>query len=108
MAGRRGRSTSRRGQPTDPATYYVSSDSDVQYAKQTRQRLKHAAIRKWILGLAFIAVVSFVVWKWGPDLLAMARVQTHMTKQEIQDAGGHIRDGVERRSGTEFIEPEAR
>jgi len=108
MASRRGRSTSGRGDPADPATYYVSSDSDVQYAKRTRQRLKYAAIRGWIIRLAIVAVVAFVVWKWGPDVLAMARVQTHMTKQEFKDASGHIREGVDRRSGTEFIEPEAR
>ena len=101
MARRRGGTTSGRdsGGPIDPSEYYVSSESDIQYVKQTRRRLKQQTIRRVLIRLAILAVLVFAALMWGPDVLRAFRVQKYVTTEEFKGVSDHIRSGVDRRSG---------
>ena len=106
MGHRRGQ-TGRGKEGRDPATYYAATDSDRRYAQRTRQRVAQQARRRWVIRLAILAALAFVIWLWGDDALRALRVQAHITGQEVRQAGEHIKDGTDRRSGADLLEEES-
>ena len=106
MGHRRGQGGPRK-EGRDPATYYAATDSDRRYAQRTRQRVAQQARRRWAIRLAVLAVLAFAVWTWGDDALRALRVQAYMTGQEVRQAGEHIKDGTDRRSGADLLEEES-
>jgi len=110
MGRRRGRSGRVRGggERRDPATYYATSESDRRYAEEARRRVSRQGRRRWVIRLAILAVLAFVVWMWGGDALRALRVQAHMTGQEFKEVEHHIKSGTEHRSGADLIEEDLR
>lgn len=102
MARRRGRDTRARGR--DPESYYEISESDRDYQREVRRRVRRKVIRSWVIRIAVLAVLSFAVWMWGAEVWRVVRLEARETGQEFKGVGEHIRDGAARRSGAELLE----
>jgi len=88
----------------DPATYYVSSESDRRYASDARRRVKRGELRAWAIRLVVLVVVGLLAWAYGPDLWTLLRARAGTTAGEFKEVGDHIHSGAERRAGSELEE----
>jgi hypothetical protein len=106
MARRRGRgATGRdRGRSSDPSDYYGATESDAKYRQRLRERLRHNAIRRWIIRLSVLAVLAIAGSLWGPSLVTALRVKAKLTENEFQAVGDNVRQGAARRGGAEWVE----
>lgn len=100
MAPTDGRRRADRGK--DPATYYVSSDSDRRYAAEARRRVRRSARRKWLVWLTALAVLGVLTHLYGPSLWGLVRARAGATAGEFQQVGDNIRGSAARRAGAEL------
>jgi hypothetical protein len=106
MPRRQGRHTTGRdrGRSSDPSDYYVATDSDAKYRQKVRQRVRDRVVRKWIIRVFVVAALVVAGYLWGPRLVTAARVKGQMTGHEYERVGGNIREGADRRGGSEWVE----
>ena len=105
MRGSRGRAGPQKGRGRKPPTEYViGSDSDLGYARATRQRVRQQGQRRWVIRIAVLAVLGFLVYLWGDDVWYAVRSRARSTAQDFQETGEYLREGRDERSGANFDE----
>ncbi|GEM_PF-2274650 len=81
------------------AAYYVSSDSDLAYARRAHARAVKAARRRWALRALVVVLLAAAAYLWGPALAAFVRARASSAAQQVRGVGQRIRSDAERRSG---------
>lgn len=110
MAGRRDRGrrpSGRRGEPEKP-DYFAISQSDRDFVARARQRTQQKVKRQRLIRLVVLLLVCVAAYFAGPPLVRYLTRQGQQTAAEVQGVGRHIREGVERRAGSELEDQTAR
>jgi len=94
----------KRGRKGPTTEYVIGTDSDLRYAERSRQRLGQQARRRWVIRLAILAIIVFVCWMWGPDVVRRIRRQGETTAEDFRGAGRRLRAARDERSGVNFDE----
>jgi len=99
MAGKRGSAVRRSSTPQ-----YIGGSSDKRYQKQTEQRLRQQAWRRWGIRLAILAVLGFAVAMWGRDVLNLVTQTGKTAVTDAKKTGKVLRGNVDERTGANFKE----
>jgi hypothetical protein len=105
MARGRGRGTPLRGRGKF-RDYYEGIPTDVEYKRVAHQRAVQRSRKRWLIRLLIVALIAGAVYLWGDDVMRMASSEARQTGAEVKQVGGNIREGVERRSGADWVEGE--
>jgi len=101
----RGKAGPQKGRERKPPTEYViGTDSDLGYARASRQRVRQRTQRKWVIRLAILAVLGFVVYLWGDDVWYAVRSRARTNAQKFQDSADYLKKGRDERGGANFDE----
>jgi hypothetical protein len=108
MATRRGRTggkpTPGRKRGKETPDYYARAEGDEEFLQRARERVKLRARQQLWIRLGVLVVLAVLAYAIGPILYRVIRYQGEQTAEEFKGVGKHIREGVERRSGSEFEE----
>jgi len=105
MRGDRGRPAPQKGRARRPPTEYViGTDSDLGYSRASRQRVRQRTQRKWVIRLAILAVLVFVVCLWGDDVWYAVRARARANAQKLQESADYLKKGRDERGGANFDE----
>jgi hypothetical protein len=85
-----------------PSSPEYGQASAKQYQQQTRDRLKHRAIKTWIIRLAVLAVLGYLGVTYGPSVLSSLTQKGREAKYELQKSEQGVQDANDERSGANF------
>lgn len=100
MARRTGRSTGATKRGSSSPEYGQASAK--QYQQQTRERLKHRAIKTWIIRLAVLAVLGYLGVTYGPSLAESLVQKGRNARYELQKSEQGVQRANDERSGANF------
>jgi len=103
MARGRGRGTPTRGRGK-VRDYYEGIPTDAEYKRVAHQRAVQQSRTAWLIRLLIVALIAVAVYLWGDDVMKLARSEAREAGTEAEEVGGNIREGVDRRSGADWVE----
>ena len=100
MAGKR--RAGRRGKTGSKTTYRVEERSDVSYVQDARRRMTRKGRSGLLVRLLVLAVVVAAGVYFAPTVVNIIRGRAAQQAQEFREAGDHLKEGRDRRSGANF------
>lgn len=100
MAGKR--SAGRRGKTGSKPTYRVEEKSDVSYVQDARRRMVSKGRSRLVVRLLVLAVVVAAGLYFGPTVVNIITGRAAQQAQDLREAGDHLKEGRDRRSGANF------
>ena len=99
MPGKRGSTVRRSSTPQ-----YIGGSSDKRYQKETDQRLRQQAYRRWGIRLAILALLGFAVAMWGRDALDLITRTGKTAVADTEKTGKVLKGNMDERTGANFRE----
>jgi len=100
MAGKR--SSGRRGKTGSSPTYRVEEKSDVSYVQDARRRMAREGRSRLLVRLMVLAIVVAACVYFGPTVVNIIRGRAAQQAEELREAGDHLKEDRDRRSGANF------